>query len=147
MNPSRQDAFLLAAVIAVGSVAIAHAEGPAAAPPPGDLSALKPAALSERHAADGRLVLGVGRIEGTLPAGWAALTIAGQTTYRSPDMQQQLRVFAYVADAPLSAEQQDRALTALIEVSKQAEQVIGKFATLTQSAPKEIGRASCRERV
>ena len=91
------------------------------------LAALKPVAPTDGRDANGRLMFSIGKLTGTLPPGWSAIRLVGQTTYRSEDFQETMRVLGYRSDAPLDGAQKKDVLVALAELSRRGESVLGAF--------------------
>ena len=131
---------LVRAVLLYGEAdPLALLPGLAAAEPESDptrtLDGLKVVQPDEHTDDLGRLVFTVGALEGVLPPGWSAMKVAGQTTYRSPDLQQTLRVFGYLAPTPLDEARQGDVLVALSQLARQAETMMGKMMKVEQSTP------------
>ncbi len=109
-------------------------------PPPDDralkpLQAMKGAPVKEARDDKGRLVLGAGDLEVTLPQGWGAMRLGPQVTYRSPDMQETVHAFAYVADSPLDGDKQRDVTAALTEMGLRAERMLGVIGSGPQLGP------------
>ncbi|MSP58961.1 MAG: hypothetical protein EXR72_01240 [Myxococcales bacterium] len=92
--------------------------------------------------AGGRTTFSIGDLSGTLPAGWSALTMGGQTTYRSADFQETMRVFGYRSETPLDAERQRAVLGSLTDLGGRAERVLGMLGMSPKVSPPQVGRAA-----
>jgi hypothetical protein len=109
------------------------------------LDGMKVVQPGERQLADGSTVVTAGRIEVTLPPGWAVMRLAGQTKYMAPGMGENLTVVAYGSEAPLDAERQRGVIYALTEVATKAEKVLGVFGAKVNLSPPQGGRTAWGE--
>lgn len=118
------------------------------APAPATDEALKPLSgmrvvmPKDTRDADGDVTFAVGKLEGTLPRGWSTMSFGGQTTYRSPDFQETLRVVGYTSDAPLDEDRQRAIQNSLNELATRAERILGKFGAHVQLSSPQGGRTA-----
>jgi hypothetical protein len=128
-----------------GKVQLAGGRGPFDSPSMKALEGMKVVQPGERQLPDGSTVLTAGRIEATLPPGWAMMRLAGQTKYMAPAMGENMTVVAYSSEAALDGERQRGVIYALTELATKAEKVLGVFGAKVSMSPPQGARTAWGE--
>lgn len=115
-----------------------------AATPAKALEGLRVVVPGERKS-EGGPVMTAGRLEVSMPSGWAAMRLGGQTKYLSPETGENLTIIAYTSEATLTPERQRDVIVALTELATKAEKVLGMFGAKVNLSPPQAGHTAWGE--